>query len=90
MPAAIAPDVVCLRCGDHLDDPSWPCPACARAGVAVNGVTGYADPPDPARGPNLPVALAPADPTPLDPLPRVGAAIGAADLLLKDETGPPT
>lgn len=90
MPAAIAPDVVCLRCGDCLDDPTWPCPACARAGVAVNGVTLYADPPDPARGPNLPVALAPADPTPLEPLPRVGAAIGAADLLLKDETGPPT
>ena len=90
MPDALIPEVVCLRCGGRLDDPSWPCPVCARDGVAVNGVTRYADPPDAARGPNLPVALPAADPTPLDPLPRVGAAIGAADLLLKDETGPPT
>jgi hypothetical protein len=65
--------------------------SCVRARrVAVNGVTRYPDPPDPAPGPNLPVLLPAADPTPLDPLPRVGAAIGAADLLLKDETGPPT
>ena len=89
MPLATTPDVVCVRCGDILVDPSWPCPECARAGVAVNGVTRYADPPDPARGPNLPVALPVADPTPLDALPRLGAAVGA-ELLLKDETGPPT
>jgi len=90
MPDPIPPDVVCLRCATELRDPFAPCPACADDGVAVNGVARYADPPDAERGPNLPVALPPTEPTPLEPLPRAGAAIGAADLLLKDETGPPT
>ena len=90
MPHPIAPDVVCLRCATELRDPFAPCPACADDGVAVNGVTRYADPPDARRGPNLPVALPPTEPTPLEPLPRAGAAIGATSLLLKDETGPPT
>jgi hypothetical protein len=34
---ATTPDVVGLRCGDRLVDPSWPCPACARWAAIADG-----------------------------------------------------
>lgn len=55
----------------------------------MNGTTKYAEPPTAAQ-PNLPLTLLRATPTPLEPLPRAAAAVGVAELLLKDESGPPT
>jgi threonine synthase len=85
----LTPEVVCLRCELVLDDPFLPCPDCARSGIAVNGTTRYADSPTAAH-PHLPLTMPEASPTPLEPLPRAAASIGARELLLKDESGPPT